>query len=331
MPRKSSGPRLWFDRRRQTYTIVDGRKRIRTGCGADEIGTAKEVLGRYLAETHTPDEADPFISDILTAYSEEHLAGKLSEKNILYDIAHLAKWWGGKRVNDVTQANFKAYVKHRDAGACSRREMTFLLAAMRHWNVHHGSIKIPTIKLPPPPEPRPHFITRDQAAKFLWHARKTPHLARFFLIGWYTGSRRGVIGGLRWDMIDFESQVMLRKPPGVQQAHNKRSPKVRIGSRLIAHLKRWKRLDGKGAEYVVAFRGQPLIRPLRSWQRARKAAKLPAYVTPHILRHSRATNMLRQGVDPWEASNALGMSLQTLLKVYGHHIPDWQKNAADAR
>lgn len=331
MPRQSSGPRLWFDRARQTYTIVDGRKRVRTGCGPDEIGAAKEILGRYCAETHTPDEVNPFISDILTAYSEEHLAGKLSEKHILYDIAHLAKWWGGKRVKDVTQANFKAYARHRNAGVCSRREMTFLLAAMRHWDVHHQSIKIPTIKLPPPPEPRQNFITRDQAAKFLWHARKTPHLARFFLIGWYTGSRRSVIGALRWDMVDLDSRIMLRKPKGTAQAHNKKSPPVRIGFRLLAHLRRWKRLDGKGAEYVVAFRGKPLIRPLRSWERARKAAKLPAYVTPHVLRHSRATTMMKAGVDIWEASKALGMSMRTLERVYGHHRPDWQVKSADVR
>lgn len=41
--------------------------------------------------------------------------------------------------------------------------------------------------------------------------------------------------------------------------------------------------------------------------------------------------MMQQGVDAWEAANALGMSLEVLTKVYGHHHPDWQKNAAEAR
>lgn len=41
--------------------------------------------------------------------------------------------------------------------------------------------------------------------------------------------------------------------------------------------------------------------------------------------------MMRAGVNPWEAANALGMSLEVLTNVYGHHHPDWQKEAADAR
>jgi len=41
--------------------------------------------------------------------------------------------------------------------------------------------------------------------------------------------------------------------------------------------------------------------------------------------------MMRAGVLPWDAANALGMSLGVLTKVYGHHHPDWQKDAAEAR
>jgi hypothetical protein len=41
--------------------------------------------------------------------------------------------------------------------------------------------------------------------------------------------------------------------------------------------------------------------------------------------------MLKAGVAPWEVANALGMSLKVLIAVYGHHHPDWQKDAAEAR
>jgi len=99
----------------------------------------------------------------------------------------------------------------------------------------------------------------------------------------------------------------------------------------MAHLKRWKRLDGKGAEWVIHYKGKPIKRPVRTWEQTRKAAKLPAYVVPHVLRHTRATNMMKQGKDPWESAKALGMSLTMLEKVYGHHHPDWQKDVADTR
>ena len=33
----------------------------------------------------------------------------------------------------------------------------------------------------------------------------------------------------------------------------------------------------------------------------------------------------------WDAANALGMSVKVLAEVYGHHAPDWQKDAANVR
>jgi integrase len=104
-----------------------------------------------------------------------------------------------------------------------------------------------------------------------------------------------------------------------------------MGKRLLAHMRRWRRLDGKDAEFVVAYRGKPIRRPIRSWERARKAAKLPAYITPHILRHTRATNLMRQGVDIWESAQALGMSVTVLEKHYAHHRPEWQERAAEVK
>lgn len=333
MPRRSSGPRLWFDKKRKTWTIIDGRQRSRTGFGADEAARAEEALGHYIASKHTiKDSNDPIISDVLAVYADEKLAGKLSEAHVLYDLANLNKWWGAKVVSDINSATCKEYIKFRGGIVSARRELAFLGAAVNHWNAEHGPLKaIPPIVLPAAPPPRSHWLTRGEAAAFLWHARKTPHLARFFIIGWYTGSRRAKILGLKWSMVDMKTGIMLRQPPGVPEPKNKKAPPLRMGKRLMAHLKRWKRMDGRGAEYVVSFRGKSIKRPLRTWENARKSAGLPEYVTPHILRHTRATNMMQQRKDPWEASKALGMSLDMLSRVYGHHHPDWQKDVSETR
>jgi integrase len=52
-------------------------------------------------------------------------------------------------------------------------------------------------------------------------------------------------------------------------------------------------------------------------------------VVPHSLRHTRATWLMQAGVTPWEAAGALGMSVEVLERVYGHHHPEWQKRAAE--
>lgn len=332
MPRRSSGPRLWFDKKRGTWTIIDGRSRRRTGFTLEQTRPAEKFLGEYIASKHVVrDSATPFIADVLSAYATEHLAHKVSGSHILYDIRKLGKWWGEMRVAEISAKTCRAYVAHREAPGCSRRELAFLNAAIVYWHKEHGPLRtVPVVVLPPKPSPRKNFMTRNDAARFLLFARKTPHLARFFIIGWYTGSRRDVIAGTKWSMIDFKAETMQRKEKGWVET-KKRAPPVRMGARLMAHLKRWRRLDGKDVVYVINWRGKRIARPISSWDRVRQEAGLPEYVTPHILRHSRATHMMQQGVDAWQAANALGMSLEVLTKVYGKHHPDWQKDAANAR
>ena len=53
MPRPKSGPRLWLDKTRETWSVIDGRKSVRTGCGKSQIQEAKEFLAAYLAANHT--------------------------------------------------------------------------------------------------------------------------------------------------------------------------------------------------------------------------------------------------------------------------------------
>jgi integrase len=72
-----------------------------------------------------------------------------------------------------------------------------------------------------------------------------PASCRFFVIGWYTGSRRSVIAGLKWSMVNLETGVMQRKEHGAIQT-KKRSPARRMGNRLLCHMRRWNRMDGKG-------------------------------------------------------------------------------------
>src|ERR1700756_4117377 len=60
----------------------------------------------------------------------------------------------------------------------------------------------------------------------------------------------------------------------------------------------------------------------------RPAILLDADVTPPTLRHTAATWLMRAGVDKWEAAGFLGMSVEMLDRVYGHHHPDHLRTAA---
>lgn len=335
MPRRSSGPRLWWDKTRQSWTIVDRDRRVRTGFGRGGDTEAKKALANYInANVTLSGELDPKISSVIRAYSKDHISGLSSEeskRSISYDLAHLNKWWGDKRVSDITAHNINKYTKHRGGKSPVRRELGFLETALRHWSQNYHPIRIPTIKRPEKRLPRQRWLTVPEAAKFLRHIRMLPdsgHIARFFVLGWYTGSRAAVILDLQWDQIDLDAGLLYRQRPGTTQT-KKRAPPVRLGRRLVGHLRRWRKCT-PDSKYVVEYRGKRVERIAKGWNGARTSSGLKD-VHPHVLRHSRATHMLRQRVDPYEAAESLGMSIQVFQKTYGHHHPDWQQAAADAR
>jgi integrase len=77
---------------------------------------------------------------------------------------------------------------------------------------------------------------------------------------------------------------------------------------------------------VVHYLGEPITKLRRSW----KTISGGAADGPHVLRHTAATWLMQARVDPFEAAGYLGMSVEVLLEVYGHHHPDFQSTAANA-
>lgn len=120
---------------------------------------------------------------------------------------------------------------------------------------------------------------------------------------------------------------MLRRAPGKAEDKRKRTPRVRLHPRLLAHLRRWHRLDG-GHGPIVHFDGRPVGKIRRSWMGAAIRAGL-VDVTPHTMRHTRATWLMQAGVAIWEAAGSLGMTPEVLARTYGHHHPDYQDKAAN--
>lgn len=329
MPRKSKGARLYLDTRRG-WVIRDGPAFIRTGCAESERGAAEKQLARYIGQKHAPTPgSDPMIAEVLHAYSSEHLPHTRAAANAAYQVTALDSWWGDKRVSEITARECRAYGSSK-APAAARRDLETLRAAVRYWNREYGPLAaLPAIVLPTKPQARQRWLTRGEVARLLWAARRQTHLKRFILLSIYTGSRSGVVLGLQWAQIDLLKGEMARKAAGEAVHAKKPAPRVRLGKRILAHLRRWHRLDGGTVSYLCQFDGARVQKLRRSWRAAANRAGLGADVVPHSLRHTRATWLMQSGVAPWEAAGALGMSVEMIERTYGHHHPDWQKNAAE--
>ena len=252
-----------------------------------------------------------------------------SAKNSGYNLTSLGKWWSDKKLSDVTAANCRTYAKGKTPAA-TRRDLEMLRAAIGHWHREHGPLpSVPAVVLPPKPASRDRWLTRCEVARLLWAARRIPHLRRFILLGFYTGTRSGALLGLRWDWVKLDAGIMRRRAPGSAEKRNKRTPDARLGKRILAHLRRWRRLDGPRCAYVCHYNGQRVTKLRRSWSTAVRNAGLDSTVTPHTLRHTKATRLMQAGVDAWQAAGYLGMTVEMLTRTYGHHHPDYHRDAAE--
>jgi integrase len=317
---------LWLDAKRQQWVIRDGPAFIRTGRARDDAIGAEKELGDYIAAKYQPARSPtPMIADVLLAYARDVVPHTRTARNTAYIIGALTRFWGTLRIEDVTAKNCRAYAAQKTQAA-ARSHLEKLAAAIKHWHREYGPLAfMPELTMPAKVAPRERWLTRPEAARLLRAAKMTEHMKRFILISLYTGTRSGAVLDLKWDWIDLESGIMRRMAPGSVGAANKRRPPVRLGTKLLGFLRRWKR---DGAEIVVHYDGRKVADPHTAWARACRLAKLDD-LRKHDLRHTRATWLMQSGkVTVWEAAGALGMTVRTLESVYGHHHPDWQKGTA---
>jgi integrase len=262
----------------------------------------------------------------------------------------LLGFFGDKTLSFINRANCKAYVAHRGSMAAARRELEDLRAAVNHHRREGLCSEIIEVVLPKRPRRREQWLTRSQAAGLLWAAWRArqmdanvqgevtkravgKHIARFILVGLYTGTRAGAICGASLDrvsgrgFIDLERGVFYRRAEGARET-KKRQPPVPLPPRLLAHLRRWGRL-GICTSAVVEWGGKPVGRVNKGFAKAARAAGLDG-VSPHTLRHTAATWLMQNGADLWEAAGFLGMTVEMLERNYGHHHPDHLKGAVAA-
>lgn len=220
----------------------------------------------------------------------------------------------------------------------ARRQLETLRAAVNYFHREYGLDPVPAFTLPKKHRSRDRWLTRSEAASLMRAARTMPHMRRFILIGLYTGTRSGAILSLSWlpsvasGWIDLERGV-LHRSGSAQRKTNKRQPPVKIAPRLLAHLRRWKAIDTGSAGYqrnVIHWNGCSVLRVKKAFNNARDRAGLDAKVVPHTLRHTCATWLMQAGVPIWDAAGFLGMTVQMVQDTYGHHSPEFQKNAAEA-
>lgn len=370
MPRPRKPPRLWIrteavgGKQRKSWIIKDGTSNIRTGCLEHQTDEAARALAEYTAGKFRPQlggrSSEVTIGDVLTVYADDVAPNTSRPREIEQIILRLNAFFGAMTVSEIKGKTCRDYATHRQTQSGARRDLEIMRAAVRYYHKEHGLDVLPAFTLPKKSLPKDRYLTRSEAAALLmatlgwekigsgdnayWRRRKMhkgKHLARLILIGLYTGTRPGAVKSLQWirntqgGWADMDRGVIFRRADGEHVAHNKRKTPVKIAKRLMAHMRRWKRLDGwtdqkTGLRYIVHYQGRPFVKENKAFRNTIAAAGLDSLVTPHVLRHTRGTWLAQAGVKSTEAAASLGLTVEEYERTYLHNDPDFQAEAADA-
>jgi integrase len=363
MPRHSKGARLWLQPARRNHgriveqavwVIRDGDVKRSTGFGQGRAAEAERALADYIAAKYRAprvsnrDPAACKIADVVAIYAEDVAHKHARPQETAARLGKILDFFGETTLAGINRKSCDSYVRQRGAQAAARRELEDLRAAIRHHWEAGLCVALTPVVLPERGQARGRWLTRSEAARLLWaawrlrqHWRGKPsdrataqHVARFILVGLYTGTRAGAICGAALmptvgrGYVDLDIGVFYRRATGARET-KKRQPPVRLPPRLLAHLRRWQRRR-LAVRSVIEWNGEPVRRINKAFRSVREAAGLGPEVVPHTLRHTAITWQAQLGVPMHEICGFFGITPEMFDRVYGHHHPDYQANAVNA-
>lgn len=328
---------LWLHpvSRRWYVTWTERGRSNRVSTRQKERAKAEEFRAAFVLERNAGEAAKPGdveIRTLLDAYYERHAKHLPSEERIRIAIAHLKSFYGAGSVKTVSARNHERYIAQCKAEGKApgtiNRHLGVLRAALR-FAVKSGDLLaapfVPSLKEPPP---RPHVLSAAEVNALLKAARSSEeyrHVETFIQIATQTGARRQAILQLTWDRVDLKAGTIDFRLPGIAHTRKRRAV-TGISSRLVAFLRPLARRAN--CSNVIEYRGKPVASIKHAFQTVAAAANL-SHVTPHVLKHTFVSQALKVA-SPWTVAGMTATSIRTLQAVYGKHMVEDQRAAAEA-
>jgi len=315
------------DLRWSVNVMVDGQ-RIHRVIGKESEGVTRQKVEEAIESFRT--KAREGRLDLPTArkhhQSFAELAGayidrleQIGGKNMKAKRQHVAQLlipaFGSLRADRIAASQVQDYVRARlGRGLCQatiNRELATLSHIFRR-AAKWGWIKndcIPELEKGIEPRKRIIVLSEQTVSSLMQAAAADPddRLWLFVAFGLNTAMRHGEILQVGYDRIDSASKRIFIP---TAKAGEREQP---ITPALTEMLDRQRRLDGPTAKWVFPSRDRRAKQPHRrsmakAFQRAVIAAGLqPNEVTPHVMRHTAITRLVKAGVD-----------LPTIQRISGH-------------
>jgi integrase len=229
----------------------------------------------------------------------------------------------------ITLEDCRSYTKMRRAAKKSDGSIWTELGHLRSVLVWAKNNKIiaeaPKIERPTKPEPKDRYLTREEIARLMDHA-KVPHIRLAILLLISTGARSAAALELTWDRVDFERGIIqLRNRFDGSRRKGRATVPMNDGLRAELEIAKKAALTN----YVIEWAGDKVKSIRKGIESAAKAAGLDE-VSPHVFRHSAAVWLVEDGHSFEEVAQYLGHNdVKITFKVYGRFSPTHLRSLAN--
>ncbi len=195
------------------------------------------------------------------------------------------------------------------------------IAGLRFFYVKTLGRGYPQLNLPNPKQPKrlPMVLSREEVARLIGAATSLYHYT-ILLILYATGMRRSELCQLKVEDIDSERMIIH-----IRQGKGRRDRDVPLRPKLLWTLRvYWRHMQPDPWLFPGGRYHTHTDRPITSkaiWRVVRDAttrAGITKHVSPHTLRHSRATHLLEAGTDLATIQRLLGHTDLESTTVYLH-------------
>jgi integrase len=346
---------------RYTVHTADGPKRKTIyGRNYKDVEKALAEARGDAAKGIVYDDENMTIGEYLARWLNDAVRGTVRQRTFeRYESivrVHLIPAIGGVKLKALTPAHVRGLYREKlDAGLAPRSVLHIhrTLSKALKQAVMDGLIPRNAAAPVKPPRPRREEIRpldREQV-RALFEAARGDRLEALYVVAVTAGLRRGELQGLKWEDVDLEAGTLqvrrtLSEPKGGYIFEAPKSGKgrnIRLTQRATTALRehRKRQLEERmergslWQDHGLVFPssvGTPLLggNLNRAFKATLQRVGLPE-IRFHDLRHTCATLLLRQGVNPKFVQELLGHAdISLTLNVYSHVLPDMGDAAAGA-
>ena len=274
------------------------------------------------------------VSSALTLYRSHKRDNIVDIKRLDAAIRHLNNVFVDDNLCDIDVIACRGYIEARreqftvrhgkqceTSDSTIARELGVLKAAANHalkWK-RITLDKMPTFEIPTNLSKGTIWLLDDELRKlYITALNHSDSMYAFIRLLYITGSRRNAIENLEWTQVDFKRGVIYLNKPG-QKETKKRRPTVPMGDArdVLENLR-------KGGRYVLGSNTDRYRQFMHVAQLAgldilpMRDGRPSGRISPHVLRHTRATHLLENGMPIYSVAKLLGDNPTTVEKVYAH-------------